>query len=79
VPAGRARTLDEVYEWDQTHSQGLLVEVEHDSLGRITLPGPTLRFFATEQGVEREPTRAAHLPPPVLDAHAEGVRDWVGS
>ena len=29
VPAGKVRTLDEVYEWDQVASQGLLVDVEH--------------------------------------------------
>ena len=33
VPAGKVRTLDEVYEWDQTASQGLLVDVEHPTLG----------------------------------------------
>ena len=45
VPAGKVRTLDEVYEWEQTRSQGLLVEVDHASLGPVTLPGPPLRFF----------------------------------
>ena len=34
VPAGKVRTLDEVYEWDQTASQGLLIDVEHATLGR---------------------------------------------
>ena len=29
IPAGKVRTLDEVYAWDQTASQGLLVDVEH--------------------------------------------------
>ena len=45
VPAGRVRSIDEVYAWDQTRSQGLLVDVEHASLGPLTLPGPPLRFF----------------------------------
>ena len=44
VPAGEVRTLDRVYDWEQTRSQGLLVEVEHATAGRITLPGPPLRF-----------------------------------
>ena len=39
VPAGRVRTLDEVYEWDQTASQGLLVDVEHSTLGTLTAAG----------------------------------------
>ena len=29
VPAGKVRTLDEVYAWDQTAGQGLLVDVDH--------------------------------------------------
>ncbi|RIK16317.1 MAG: CoA transferase, partial [Acidobacteria bacterium] len=33
VPSGRVRDLQEVYEWDQTRSQGLLVDVEHPTLG----------------------------------------------
>src|SRR6476660_6130895 len=45
VPAGKVRTIDDVYAWDQVASQGLVVEVEHDTLGPLTLPGPPLRFF----------------------------------
>ncbi|MBA3800297.1 MAG: CoA transferase, partial [Geodermatophilaceae bacterium] len=48
VPAGAIRTLQEVYDWDQTASQGLLVNVEHPVLGTITLPGPPLRFDGFE-------------------------------
>src|SRR5690606_14731444 len=48
IPAGRVRTIDEVYEWEQTTSQGLLVDVEHPTLGSIRLPGPPLRFFAPD-------------------------------
>ena len=40
IPAGEVRTLDRVYDWDQTRSQGLLVDVEHALAGRVTLPGP---------------------------------------
>ncbi|MEE2048694.1 CoA transferase, partial [Nocardiopsis tropica] len=29
VPCGAVRTVDQVYEWDQTRSQGLVVSVEH--------------------------------------------------
>jgi formyl-CoA transferase len=35
IPSGKVRSLDEVYEWDQTKSQGLLVDVEHGSLGHL--------------------------------------------
>ena len=65
VPAGRIRSIREVYEWEQTKSQGLLIDVEHATLGTITLPGPPLRFFDTD-GTER--TRREHSAPPVLGA-----------
>ena len=65
VPAGRIRTIREVYEWEQTKSQGLLIDVDHATLGAITLPGPPLRFFDAD-GVER--TRRSHVAPPVLGA-----------
>jgi crotonobetainyl-CoA:carnitine CoA-transferase CaiB-like acyl-CoA transferase len=74
VPAGKVRALDEVYEWEQTASQGLLVDVEHATLGRITLPGPPLRFFAAD-GTETTPR--AHTPPPLLDQHGTDVRAWL--
>lgn len=63
VPAGRIRSIREVYEWEQTRSQGLLVDVEHATLGTITLPGPPIRFFDVA-GPER--TRRTHTAPPTL-------------
>ena len=69
VPAGQVRSFDEVYEWDQTRSQGLLLDVEHATLGRITLPGPPLRF---EDG-----GRTEHEAPPTLGQHDESVRAWL--
>lgn len=74
VPAGKVRSLDEVYEWDQTRSQGLLIDVEHASLGTVTLPGPPLRFFDPAGG---ETTRRGHAAPPLLDQHGEAVRTWL--
>jgi crotonobetainyl-CoA:carnitine CoA-transferase CaiB-like acyl-CoA transferase len=74
VPAGRVRTLDEVYGWDQTRSQGLVVPVEHATLGTIELPGPPLRFFATD-GTEL--TRTSHTAPPSLGQHDATVRSWL--
>jgi crotonobetainyl-CoA:carnitine CoA-transferase CaiB-like acyl-CoA transferase len=65
VPAGRIRTIREVYEWEQTKSQGLLIDVEHATLGPITLPGPPLRFFDANGA---ELTRRRHSAPPVLGA-----------
>ncbi|MFF1572538.1 CaiB/BaiF CoA transferase family protein [Leifsonia sp. NPDC058292] len=77
IPAGRVRTLDEVYAWDQVASQGLLVEVEHTILGTITLPGPPLRFFESDGGGETETTRRQHEPPPALNQHEELIRAWL--
>ncbi len=74
IPAGKVRDLQEVYEWDQTRSQGLLVDVEHASLGTVTLPGPPLRFFAAD-GTETTPTE--HSAPPLFDADGAAVRAWL--
>ncbi|MCP2263385.1 CaiB/BaiF CoA transferase family protein [Promicromonospora thailandica] len=74
IPAGRVRSLDEVYGWEQTASQGLLVDVEHTSLGTVTLPGPPLRFFDPSGA---EVTRRDHQAPPVLDEHAARIREWL--
>jgi crotonobetainyl-CoA:carnitine CoA-transferase CaiB-like acyl-CoA transferase len=73
VPAGRVRTLDQVYGWEQTHSQGLVISVDHPVLGRIELPGPPLRFGdrSTAGG------RVEHLPPPTLGQHNTSVRAWL--
>ncbi|WP_406143674.1 CaiB/BaiF CoA transferase family protein [Streptomyces sp. NBC_01012] len=80
IPAGRVRTLDDVYAWEQTRSQRLLVDVEHQSLGKITLPGSALRTFAVDTtGAETETTRVDHRPPPVLDADGDAIRDWLDS
>lgn len=71
VPAGRVRTIDDVYAWEQTRSQGLLVDVDHASLGHLTLPGPPLRFF---DATGTEHTRSRHLAPPALDQHGGVLR-----
>jgi len=72
VPAGRVRTIDEVYAWEQTRSQGLLIDVEHLTLGPLTLPGPPLRFF-DGTGTERTPLQ--HRAPPSLDQHGDELRN----
>jgi formyl-CoA transferase len=77
VPAGRVRSLDEVYEWDQVISQGLLVDVEHAVLGSITLPGPPLRFFDSAGDAEVETTRRSHSSPPTLNQHHASVLAWL--
>jgi crotonobetainyl-CoA:carnitine CoA-transferase CaiB-like acyl-CoA transferase len=75
IPAGKVRSLDDVYSWEQTRSQGLVLEVDHPAYGALTLPGSPIRF-------EDNPFsggRAEHLPPPLLDEHGAAVREWLGS
>ncbi len=76
IPAGRVRTLDEVYAWEQTRSQGLLVDVEHPTLGTVQLPGPPLRFFGADG---EETTKRDHTAPPLLDGDGAAVRAWLAS
>jgi crotonobetainyl-CoA:carnitine CoA-transferase CaiB-like acyl-CoA transferase len=72
IPAGEVRTMDKVYGWEQTRSQGLLLDVEHATLGTVSLPGPPLRFDDSD-GVGRREHRA----PPTLGQHNESVRAWL--
>ncbi len=69
VPAGEVRSLDRVYEWDQTRSQHLLIDVDHATVGLLTLPGVPLRFDAGG--------RTQHGAPPTLGQHDESVRVWL--
>jgi crotonobetainyl-CoA:carnitine CoA-transferase CaiB-like acyl-CoA transferase len=73
VPAGKVRSIDDVYGWEQTLSQHLLVDVQHPTFGRLRLPGPALRFDDNDfAGGRRE-----HLPPPRLGEHDESLREWL--
>jgi crotonobetainyl-CoA:carnitine CoA-transferase CaiB-like acyl-CoA transferase len=70
VPAGKVRSLDDVYTWEQTLSQGLLLSIDHPSLGPLQLPGSPLRFDDNLFSGGR----ADHLPPPSLGQHSEAIR-----
>ncbi|MFC5178334.1 CaiB/BaiF CoA transferase family protein [Nocardioides taihuensis] len=73
VPSGKVRTLDDVYGWEQVKSQGLLLDVDHPTLGAITLPGSPIRF-------EDQPFsggRSQHVAPPTLGQHDREIRDWL--
>jgi crotonobetainyl-CoA:carnitine CoA-transferase CaiB-like acyl-CoA transferase len=73
VPAGKVRRLDDVYAWEQTRSQGLVVDVDHPALGQVQLPGPPLRF----DDLPYAGARSAHLPPPRLGEHNARVEAWL--
>lgn len=76
VPCGAVRTVDQVYEWDQTRSQGLVVSVEHPVLGDVELPGSALRFDPRSPE-EPEEFGRGYLPPPALGEHNDTVRAWL--
>lgn len=73
VPAGLVRSLDQVYEWEQTRSQGLVVTVDAPGVGRVELPGPPLRFDDNAHAGGRD----HHLSPPLLGEHDASVRAWL--
>jgi crotonobetainyl-CoA:carnitine CoA-transferase CaiB-like acyl-CoA transferase len=75
IPAGRVRTMDEVYEWDQVASQHLLLGVDHPALGPITLPGSPIRLDDNPYAGGR----SDHRPPPRLGEHNDSVRAWLDS
>ena len=74
VPAGAIRTIDEVYDWEQTRSQGLLIDVEHAVAGPIQLPGPSLRI---ETATGDSLLRSTHQAPPVLGQHTQPILAWL--
>lgn len=73
VPAGKIRTMDEVYSWEQTRSQGLVVDVDHATLGSIEIPGSPLRWFDSTGEI----TPTAHTAPPTLGQHTDSVLEWL--
>ena len=75
VPAGKVRTLDDVYDWEQTRSQGLLVDVDHPTLGTVQLPGSPIRFDDNPHSGGR----SEHVAPPTLGQHNDQIRAWLRS
>jgi len=67
VPAGRIRSIPEVYAWEQVRHLGLVHELIHPELGRVGVPGPALMM----NGVPM----ASNLAPPVLGDHDNHVDD----
>ena len=65
VPAGRVKTLDEVYESPQVEHLGLIDAVDHSTLGQIRLPGSPVRYGRSG--------KRAPEPPPTLGEHNEEV------
>jgi hypothetical protein len=53
-----------------------VVEVAHQILGNVTLPGPPLRFFTASDLAET--TLKTHTAPPMLDQDGDAIREWLG-
>jgi crotonobetainyl-CoA:carnitine CoA-transferase CaiB-like acyl-CoA transferase len=75
VPSGKVRSMDDVYSWEQTLSQGLLVSVQHSTQGSLDLPGSPLRFDDNPYSGGR----STHVAPPTLGQHNESIREWLDS
>jgi crotonobetainyl-CoA:carnitine CoA-transferase CaiB-like acyl-CoA transferase len=75
VPSGKVRPMDDVYSWEQTLSQGLLLSVDHPTLGSIDLPGSPLRL----DDQAHSGGRSSHVAPPTLGQHNESIRAWLDS
>jgi formyl-CoA transferase len=73
VPAGKVRTLDDVYRWEQTRSQGLLITVDDPVVGPVELPGPPGRFGDRPHAGGRE----VHHSPPRLGEHNDDILSWL--
>jgi crotonobetainyl-CoA:carnitine CoA-transferase CaiB-like acyl-CoA transferase len=75
VPAGKVRSMDDVYSWDQVLSQGLLLDVAHPTLGDLRLPGSPIRFDDNAYSGGR----SEHVAPPTLGQHNDSIRAWLDS
>lgn len=67
VPAGRVRSLDEVYSNPQLAHLGMIDEVGHPTLGMLRLPGAPVGYSRS--------TRDDPRPPPLLGEHDDGWLD----
>ena len=73
IPSGKVRALDDVYDWEQTRSQGLLLDVDHATQGPLQLPGSPIRFDDNAHSGGR----STHEAPPTLGQHDAAIRAWV--
>lgn len=67
IPAGRIRTISQVYESDQAKYLGVAPVFEHSTVGRVSTPGPPLRYSRS--------ARIAERPPPALGEHNDDF-EW---
>lgn len=65
VPAGRIRSVPEVYDWEQVRHLGLVHRLAHPVLGDIEVPGPALTMNGVPLGSD--------LAPPLLGDHDDRI------
>ena len=71
VPAAPVRTLREVMEDRHMHERGMLEEIDHPDLGRITVPTSPLRYHGAD--------KVTTTPSPKVGQHnAEVYGTWLG-
>jgi crotonobetainyl-CoA:carnitine CoA-transferase CaiB-like acyl-CoA transferase len=70
VPCGPIYTVDEIVEDPQVHAREMLVQVDHPSAGRITIPGLPVKCSGTPGSIRR--------PPPRLGEHTADVLTDLG-
>ena len=64
-PCGPVYTVDEIFSDPHVLQRGMLMEIEHEEIGRIKQIGPALKFSETRS--------ATGIPPPNLGEHTEEV------
>lgn len=69
MPAGRVKSVKEVYSDPQVEAQKLVIEVDHPILGKLRLPGSPIKM---NRGMRRE-----HTAPPILGANSGEIRRWL--
>ncbi|XP_053322231.1 succinate--hydroxymethylglutarate CoA-transferase [Spea bombifrons] len=61
IPYGPINSIKEVFSEPQVHHNGLVLEMDHPTAGKISVPGPAVRF--------NEFDVANPVPPPVIGQH----------
>eukprot|EP00736_Rhodelphis_marinus_P010308 Rmarinus@m.22168 len=70
IPIGRINNMEQTFSHPQILHNGMVVEMEHPTAGRVRLVGPPVKFSETPCTVRR--------PPPLLGQHTdEVIQEWL--
>jgi len=70
VPVGQVRDMAQVFSDPQVVAGGMVVDIEHPTVGPIRLPGLPWQLHATPGSVRRAP--------PTLGQDTDALLDWLG-